>query len=213
MHQIYITQTKFPTNGLKTLFSAFLCISFFVCSVCLAEDRHEDHEALRALLKQSVTALNSGNIEALRAFMIPEVLVTTAEQHRSHNFDEFKKYYDGLFNGPDAKLASISFQPSADDLTKFIDNNVGVVTGTSNDTYKFKDGDSRAMISRWTATLLNDGGQWKVASFHFGVNFMDNPVLDAVKAFMIKLGIGCILGGLLIGFLAAKLCFRKCSKN
>src|SRR5262245_13527522 len=95
-------QDKFIRNKtlLRGALSVLVCLTTFAVSVSSAEERHEDHEALRALLKQSVGALNSGNIESLRAFAIPNVLVTTAEQHRSKNFDEFKNYYDGLFKGP-----------------------------------------------------------------------------------------------------------------
>lgn len=178
-------------------------------SLALAEDRHEDHEALRALLKQSVSALNSGNIEALRGYTVPDVLVTTAEQHRSNSFDEFKKYYDGLFSGPDASLTKVSFQPVADDLTRFISENVGVVTGTSNDSYTFQDGEVRSMATRWTGTLVKEGGQWKIASFHFGVNFTENPVVDAMKSFILKAAIGSGLIGLILGFLVAKASMRK----
>jgi hypothetical protein len=79
--------------------------------------------------------------------------------------------------------------------------------------YKFKDGDVRSMTSRWTSTIVKDGAQWKVASFHFGVNFMDNPVVDAIQNFITKVAIGCGLLGLLIGFLIAKCCFRKCASS
>lgn len=169
----------------------------------LAEDRHEDHEALRHLLKQSVEALNSGNIESLRGFVTPDVLVTTVEQQRSGGFDDFKRYYDSQFNAPDATLSTISFQPVADEVTKFLDPNVGVVSGTSTDTYKFKDGEVREMSSRWTSTVIKDGTQWKIAAIHFGVNFLENPVVDAMRSYILKIGIGCVVAGLIIGALMA----------
>lgn len=184
-----------------TLAASFILL--FPAPSC-AEDRHADHEALRALLKQSVEALNSGNIESLRAFVTPDVLVTTVEQQRSGGFDEFKRYYDGQFNAPNATLSTISFQPVADEVTKFISPNVGVVSGTSTDTYKFKDGDVREMSSRWTSTVIKDGAQWKIAAIHFGVNFLQNPVVGAMQSFILKVAVLCAAAGVILGAIMAR---------
>ena len=59
------------------------------------------------------------------------------------------------------------------------------------------------MTSRWTATLIRDNGKWKILNLHIGTNLLDNPVTEAAKSYVSKVGIGAGLGGLVLGFLIA----------
>jgi hypothetical protein len=95
-------------------------------------------------------------------------------------------------------------RPEADDLTTFLDEDSGVVYGTSNDHYTFSHGDVREMSTRWTAVVQKDGETWKLVSVHFSANLLDNPVIDAAKnaarRMTIIAGIAGLLAGLVIGF-------------
>lgn len=207
----YLSRKSIRAAG-TSLFIAIVCLVFAEGAFLIpaqAEERQQDHDALRALLKTSVEALNKGQLESIRPLALPDVIVTTAEQHRSSSFDDFKKYYESLFQGPGLRLASVTFQPVADDLTKFIDTNVGLVSGTSTDVYTFKNGDVKTMKSRWTSTLVKSGDQWKIASIQFGVNFMKNPVVDGLAVSAVKLAAACVLCGLLLGYLGGRVFSKK----
>ena len=56
------------------------------------------------------------------------------------------------------------------------------------------------MDTRWSATLVKEDGNWKVAMLHVGTDFLDNPVLDGLEKYASIFGIGAGIGGLLLGF-------------
>ncbi|MEW6130790.1 MAG: nuclear transport factor 2 family protein [Acidobacteriota bacterium] len=168
-----------------------------------APDREKDHEELRALLRNARETVNAQNFDALKPLFAEKFSITTVDQKLFTNFDDFKKEFAALFTGNQAPLKSINFNPEADALTEFVGDNVGLSHGTSTDTYNFSDGDTRIMKSRWTATVIKENGKWKILNLHIGANILDNPVTDAAKSYVSKVGIGAGLGGLLIGFLVA----------
>ena len=55
------------------------------------------------------------------------------------------------------------------------------------------------MRVRWSATVVKEGGEWKVALAHVGTDFLDNPVLEGVKGFAKNLGLGAGVGGVVVG--------------
>ena len=83
-------------------------------------------------------------------------------------------------------------EPKADILTRFIDANTGVCYGSSKDTYTMKSGKVVEMNVRWSATVVKENGEWKVAIAHVGTDFLSNPVLDGVEKLtkMVGLGLG-----------------------
>jgi ketosteroid isomerase-like protein len=168
-----------------------------------AQDREKDHEELRALLRNAREAVNAKNFDALKPLFHEKFSITTVDQKLFTNFDDFKKEFATLFTGDRAPLKSITFNPEADALTEFVGDNIGLSHGTSTDTYVFSDGDTRTMKSRWTATLMKDAGKWKILNLHVGANILENPVTDAAKGYVSKVGIGAGLGGLILGFLLA----------
>jgi ketosteroid isomerase-like protein len=166
-------------------------------------NREADHEELRALLRTAKEAVNAKNFDALKPLFHEKFSITTVDQKLYTNFDDFKAHFATLFNGANAPLKSITFNPEADALTEFVGDNLGLSHGTSTDTYVFADGDQRAMTSRWTATLIKDNGKWKILNLHIGANILDNPVTAAAKSYLYKVGAGAGLGGLLFGFILA----------
>jgi hypothetical protein len=174
-----------------------------------AEERHQDHEALRAMLKTVTEAMNTKRLEALSPLFYDKFSITTVEQKQFTNFADFKAYFTDLFTGPKAPLRSITFQPQADALTEFVGDNIGLSHGTSRDTYTFANGETRVMTSRWTATLYKDHGTWKMLNVHIGSDLFDNPVLEALRSWLYKVGIGALLVGGLLGFLIARLTGRR----
>jgi hypothetical protein len=168
-----------------------------------AANPEQDHEQLRALLRTAKEAVNAKNFEALKPLFHEKFSITTVDQKVFTSFDDFKAHFANLLTGSSAPLKSITFNPEADALTEFVGDNIGLSHGTSTDTYAFTDGDTRTMSSRWTATLIRDSGKWKILNLHIGANILENPVTEAAKGYVYKVGLGAGLGGLLLGFIIA----------
>jgi hypothetical protein len=163
----------------------------------------QDHEQLRALLRSAKEAVNAKNFDALKPLFHEKFSITTVDQKVFTSFDDFKAHFASLFSGTNAPLKGITFNPEADALTEFVGDNIGLSHGSSTDTYAFADGDTRTMNSRWTATLIKDSGKWKILNLHIGANILENPVTEAAKSYVYKVGLGAGLGGLLLGFIIA----------
>jgi|SRR5262245_2607932 len=174
-----------------------------------AQERKQDHDELRAMLKTVTEAMNARDIEAMAPLFNNKFSITTVDQQTFTNLTDFKAYFNGLFAGPRATLKSITFNPTADALTEFVGEEIGFCRGASTDTYVFADGETRVMTSRWTANLYKDNGKWKILSVHIGVNLLDNPVVTALKRWLYKVGIGASVAGLLLGFGLERLMRRK----
>lgn len=174
-----------------------------------AADRADDHAALRAMLAKGADALNTRKFDGIVPILHPAFTIVTVDNQKFVGADEFRKYYQGLFEGPQAVLNKIEVRLDADELTRFLDVNTGVVYGTSRDTYHFKDGDTREMKTRWTAVTQKDAGGWKLVNVHFSANLLDNPVLDAAQSFAKKLSAGAAAAGIVIGALLMLLLRRR----
>lgn len=187
-----------------------LCLSaMLVAAGALAQDRQQDHEELRAMLKTATEAISSKNLDALAPLFYSKFSITTVDQKLFTNLGDFKAYYESLYSSDKAPLKSIVFQPEADALTEFVGENIGLSHGTSTDTYTFSDGDTRVMKSRWTATVFKENGKWKILNLHIGANLLDNPVVSSLKSYVYKTGIGAGIGGLIVGFAVAWFAKRK----
>ena len=191
---------------MKTLRVKCLLLCFIMALVAAsasAEDRQQDHDELRQMLKTATDAMNSKNLDALAPLFYTKFSITTVDQKLFTNLADFKAYYESLYNGDKAPLKSIVFKPEADALTEFVGDNIGLSHGTSTDTYTFSDGDTRVMASRWTATVFKDNGKWKILNLHIGTDLLTNPVVTTLKSYVYKAGIGAGLGGLIVGFAVA----------
>jgi uncharacterized protein (TIGR02246 family) len=170
---------------------------FFIGAAAFAqtEARHADHEELRAMLRTATDALNRRDFAVLAPLFSEHCDITTVDGRSFTTLAAFKSYVDSIYA---SRVSKIEFHPVADALTTFLDNDSGVSTGSSTDTYTFKDGDSRTMTSRWTATLHREGGRWKVAALHMSANVLDNPVIEATR----KTAHMLIAAGVLLGLIA-----------
>jgi uncharacterized protein (TIGR02246 family) len=167
------------------------------------EERKADHDALRAILAKSADALNTRKLDSIADLLHPGFTVITVDNQKLVGVDALKKYYAGLFDGPNAMLAKLEVKPVADELTRFVSDSSGVVYGVSDDTYTFRDGDVRTMKTRWSAVVQKDGDAWKLVNVHFSANLLDNPMLDAAKGYAQRLMwiagvVGLVLGALLM---------------
>ncbi len=169
------------------------------------EERSQDHDELRALLKRGAEALSTRQLDPMVPYLHPEFILVTVDNRKLKGIAELEQYWNELFDGEDAMLKGMEARPEADELTTFLDEDTGVAWGISNDRYTFTDGDVREMTSRWSAVVQKDGGIWKLVSVHFSANLLDNPVIDAAKSaaqnLMLIAGAAGLAVGLVVGFL------------
>lgn len=174
-----------------------------------AQDREQDHAELRTLLKTLTEAINSRDLDRARPFVHNRFTMITVDNGKFKSVDEFEAYWEGLFTGEDAMLTEAELQPESDEPTEFLGEDIGVVHGTSNDTFRFVNGDERVMKSRWTAVVQKEDGVWKLSRAHFSANILDNPVLRAAQSFSYWLAGGGLIVGLILGVLITFLIRRR----
>ncbi|MCA9407932.1 MAG: nuclear transport factor 2 family protein [Candidatus Omnitrophica bacterium] len=162
--------------------------------------REKDHQEIRQLLADVTNAINTEDTDNISSFFTKEYIYVGADQSVITHRKEFLEYYNKLLGGEDALLKSLNFKPKALTKTKFIQDNVGIVHGESDDTYVLANGHKTNVQSKWSATLLKEGGKWKVASLHNGVNFYDNPEIDNFINFWKMIALGALVVGFILGF-------------
>ncbi len=191
---------------MKLTFKMFSLAFVFLSSIqsgtvaFAAADGHEaDHIALRALRDKAATAINKQDIKGLASCFAKDFAFTAVNQTVLTNEAQMQDFFDRMFKSGDALVTSLKTEPTADILTRFVDANTGVCYGSSKDTYTLKSGEVVEMNVRWSATVVKENGEWKIALAHVGADFLNNPVLDGAKALLKKAGIGAGVGGLLVG--------------
>lgn len=176
-------------------------VFFAECSVG-AEPRAEDHDALRSLMGNVVVAMNNRDVPMLMNNLAKDFSVTTVEQQTFTSAKELEDYFEKTFKSTDSIVTDLKISPQADVLTKFTGVNSGFSYGKNLETYTMKDGRKVDMESRWTAALVKENDQWKIAAIHAGVNFLKNPVVEKLGSVMLKTAILSFLCGAFVVFLA-----------
>ena len=168
------------------------------------EPDHAIHEALRALLRDAVAAVDAGQYDKLLPLLAENVEVTSVTQEVMSGRAEVTRYFDEWF-GPKGYMKSMTMKMDADRLTDLApDKSWGLVRGKALEHYEAKDGDVFDFATRWTAVMLRgDDGRWRIRAIHFGTNHLDNPVLTKVTktleryafyAAFAGLGLGLVVG-------------------
>lgn len=162
-------------------------------------EREQDHEALRALLRTVTDSINNDDLNALDLVLHDSFSITMVDQAHITSIDEFRAYFRDRFESEGALLESLMIEPTADILTEFVSDTVGVNYGTSVDTYTLKGGRKVVLHSRWTATTVKTDEGWKISTVHAGVNMLDNPILRALEKVRYFWGVGGAVIGLIAG--------------
>jgi ketosteroid isomerase-like protein len=191
----------------------FVCMMAFAWVAPLAgaeEPDHAIHEELRAVLREVVAAMNSGQFDRMLPYLTENVEATSVTQEVMSSRADVSKYFQTWF-GPTGYMRSMTMKLEADRLTELSpDKSWGLVRGKAAEHYVAKDGDQFDFATRWTAVMLRgDDGKWRVRTIHFGTNHLDNPVLTKVTRTLIRDGIIaaalCLLGGFALGWWIGRL--------
>ena len=166
------------------------------------EPDHAIHEALRAVLRDAVAAIDSAQYDRLLPLLTENVEVTSITQEVMSSRADVSKYFVEWF-GPTGYMKSMTMKMDADKLTDLApDKSWGLVRGKALEHYVAKDGDTFDFVTRWTAVMLRgDDGRWRIRAIHFGTNNLDNPVLTKVRTTLERYALFAALGGILVGAL------------
>jgi hypothetical protein len=168
-----------------------------------------DHEALRKLKTDVITAINTRNVQSMDTLLHKPFMSTLITQDSFTDIERLKTYFDGLFTRPVLRINKITMEAEPDELAQIYTGTFAVARGGTKEVYELGDGRTYTIPGRWTATAIKDNGQWKVLAVHTGVNFIDNPVMTAVEKSTLYFGAGGVAVGAVIGFLLGFFIHRK----
>lgn len=177
-----------------------------------SEEREADRTQLLAILDQVEIALNSRDIQKLKAFVSKDTVVTFHDTKVVRGPEQLETYYMEKLGGANAILKNYSTQAEVDAPAIFYDN-VAVAYGHSVDQYEFATGNTFDMTSRWTVTLRKVDGNWQILSLHFSANVFNNPLVAAVTNKLITLTVIAFGVGLLVMFALMKLLSKRGSED
>jgi hypothetical protein len=164
--------------------------------------------AITKLREGLIDSFFKGDIDRALTYLAPDVVVTWQNGEVSHGPEEVRTYYNRMMTGPDRVVREIKAQPVVEGRQIYGD--WAVSWGNLHDQFVLTDGRELSLNSRFTITTAKRGDQWLVVSYHASVNAFDNAVLAlAVHKTGLWSGIGGVLIGLLVGFVAARTIGRK----
>ncbi len=164
------------------------------------EPDHAIHEELRGVLREVVSAMNSGQYDKMLPYLTEDVEATSVTQEVMSNRAEVSKYFQEWF-GPTGYMRRMEMSLDADKLTELSpDKSWGLVRGKALEHYEAKDGDLFDFVTRWTAVMVrSDDGKWRLRAIHFGTNHLDNPVLTKVQRTLVRDGVIGAIASLIVG--------------
>ena len=162
-----------------------------------------EHQKLRAIKDQLVDAFNRRDIDALLGFLEPDVVVTWQNGEVSRKREGVRQYYQKMLLAPDSIVKTLNIDDlKVAELSILYgkERHTAIAWGTMKDHYALRDGMTFDLNSRWTVTLIKDGGRWLIAEAHLSDNLFDNEILRlAVWKTALWLGIGALAIGVVVG--------------
>jgi ketosteroid isomerase-like protein len=164
-----------------------------------AKEKPEDpvHEELRAFQKTLLEAIEKGDLERQLEHVHKDVVVTWQHGEVVRGHDALRDFYKK--NVSQRKVfQGYKQQPTPTELTIMHGSDMGISYGTDVGRYKLT-GMDFDLKNYWTLTLVKEGAQWKIASYHVSANVLDNPVLNTAKNWLYAVGGIALVVGLLLG--------------
>ena len=166
------------------------------------ESQEADHEQLRVLREVLTEAVLKGDIERQIQYVHANVVTTWQNNRVARGHDGLRKFMQEMSAGNQKVFQGYTVRPTSDEVTILHGGDTAIAFGKSIPHYKLV-GMEFDLDNRWTATLIKEQGQWKIAAYHVSGNILDNPVLTAAKQSVYWVaGISLVIG-LLVGAVAA----------
>jgi ketosteroid isomerase-like protein len=168
------------------------------------DSRETDRRALRAILADIQDGINQRDREKMLVHLCDDAVVTYQNADVSRGKAEVSAYFDRHFMGSNPIIKRFTIRGEIAAPAVFSDD-AAVAHGTCHDEMELMNGRKFELDGKWSATILNRQGSWRVACLHFSTNVLDNAVVNGVKKLAwMGAGGGLALGALLV-FLLTKL--------
>jgi len=173
-----------------------------------ADPHQADRAQLRELMGEIESAINNHDLAKIKSHIHPDAIITFQDAKVARGVGALEEYFEDKLGGESAVLKGFSTEADVDAPATFYDN-VAVAYGHSNDKFVFATGNEIKLVSRWTATLRKEAGQWSVIALHFSANMFDNPLLNAAKQKLVLFSLLAFILGLIAAFGAQKLLCKR----
>jgi ketosteroid isomerase-like protein len=169
------------------------------------DPRAEDRKQLRAMLAEFEAAINAQSIDRMIAEMDDDVTVIWLNAEVSRGKDEVRAYYGRMVGHEKAILNKYLTKATIGAPARFY-GDVAVADGsTADEFYPIARGVFK-LDSRWSTTVMKKpGGEWKIVLLHLSSNVFNNPLLDEVKADIVKGAAGGFFAGLMLMYVVMRL--------
>lgn len=186
----------------------------WVCMVLLAfagstaasavpEDHALNVERIHALLQEIEEATNTRDIQRLLRHATDDIVMLSKNGETLVGKAAVDAYVNKMLGAAGPILTGMHTRVIQDG-PPLIHGAVAMAHGTSDDAYEFQGGMRLVIVTRWSATLVRQDGEWRIASLHFSFDLFDNPLLNGARySAIVAAGIG-LLSGLLAGMLHAR---------
>jgi ketosteroid isomerase-like protein len=167
-----------------------------------AEADAATHDALRKVRDALTKAVEEGDVEAQLAHASENIVTTWQNNEIARGPDGLRDFLKEMDTGGERVFQGYKTKPAADDRATIYGGDTAIATGTSVPHYKYL-GMEFDLENRWTATLVKENDEWKIAAYHVSANVVNNPLLSAAKRALywtggVALIVGMVLGGLLV---------------
>lgn len=157
------------------------------------------HDELRTFRARLVEAVLQDDVATQVELSHPDIVTMWQDGRIVTGREGLQAFLDELGAGADRGFLGYLEEPTPAGLTAVYDDRFGFAHGTSIAQYELY-GMRFDLTNYWTATLLKEDGQWRLAGYHVSGNIADNPFLDAVRKTGYVIGGAAALVGLLLGF-------------
>jgi ketosteroid isomerase-like protein len=172
------------------------------------DDGHQaDRQALLKVMSDVENAINAQDIEGILAQMSPDCTVTWWNAEISRGHDDIRAYYRRMVKDPGRFISKYTTHAKLGAHARFIGSgaDVALADGSMEDEFfpivrgPFK------LNSRWSATVVKSGGQWKIVNLHLSSNVFTNTLIaELTRALWFAGGAGLVIGGLAGWFLGRR---------
>ena len=191
-------------------FCRFLCTLLLVTTGFGAAAGEPDpyaaeRAALIKLFREIEAGINAQDVERMVAQMHPAATVTWLNGEVSRGHDEIRAYYHRMVKGDQRYLNKYLTKAEVSKPARFLaDGTVAIADGTAEDDFFPVSRAPFHLSSRWSASCVKVGGEWKMMTLHLSSNVFTNDLIaEATDA--VHYGIaGGAAGGLLIGWLVGR---------
>ena len=169
------------------------------------DPRAEDRKQLRGMLAEFEAAINAQSIERMVAEMDDNVTVIWLNAEVSRGKDQVRAYYGRMVGHEKAILNKYLTKAAIGAPAKF-HGDVAIADGsTADEFYPIARGVFK-LDSRWSTTVVkNPAGEWKIVLLHLSSNVFNNPLLDEVKADIVKGVVGGFIAGLMLMYVVMRM--------